>query len=145
MSLKRIVWLGFFAYGAFFLALGAIALDNWAMATAVPGAEAFCRGTLAGEIPVTRAPLCFAVWFAESKTWLFYARDMLMQADRGLYLREWLRTGEVAFFTVGAVTAGIAFAWVWASAMTRVVASAIGGFYLLLHAVSHSIGGGRHA
>jgi hypothetical protein len=139
--LNRIIWLGFFAYGAFALVLGVRLLDNWAMATAVPGAEAFCRGTLAGEIPITRAPLCFAVWFAESKTWLAYARDMLLHAERGMHLREWLRAVEIAFYAIGTITAGIALAWLWATAMTRVVASAVAGSYLLLHAVSHAVGG----
>ncbi len=143
MSLNRIIWLGFFAYGAFILGLGVRVIDSWAMGAAMPGAEAFCRGTLAGEIPIVRAPLCFAVWFAESKTWLVYARDMIWQAERGMYLREWLRTGEIVFYGIGAVTAGIALAWVWATAMTRVVASAVAGSYLLLQAVSHVVGGRR--
>jgi hypothetical protein len=138
------LWFGYFAYGAFALGAAILALDAWAGQTARPGVESYCRGVLVGDIPLTRAPLCFAVWIAESKSWLIYARDMLLAANQGLYLRELARTGDIAFFTLGGLAVCVALAWLWASAMTRLTRIALASSYLLIHAVSNlSDGTGR--
>ena len=107
----------------------------------MPGYEVYCRGTLIANVPITRAPLCFALWFAEAKSWVFYARDMLLQVQQGLYARELIRTLDVAFYAIGAAAFGIALAYIWATAMTRFTLSTIAGWYSLMHGLSHIPGG----
>ncbi|MCC6717194.1 MAG: hypothetical protein IT555_04870 [Acetobacteraceae bacterium] len=145
MNINRAIWLGFFIHGVFVLGVCVVALDSWALATALPGAEAYCRGALVGDIPVQRAPLCFAVWLTESKSWLFYARDMLLQAPQRLHSRELLRIGDVAIYAIGGLAGVFALAWLWASVMTRITRSAIASSYLLLHALSNAARSGRRA
>ena len=141
MIINRAIWLAYFAIGAFFLGCFVMALDAWALATAMPGYEVYCRGTLIANVPITRAPLCFALWFTEAKSWVFYARDMLLQVQQGLYARELIRTADVALYAIGAVAFGIALACIWATAMTRLTLSTIAGWYSLMHGLSQMLGG----
>lgn len=140
MNFHRAIWLTFFAIGAAALVTVLGAFDAWAAAYAFPGTEAFCRGTLVGEVPVTRTPLCVALWFNEAKTWVFYARDVVAQGGQAMYLRELLRTIDVGLWVVGATAMAAALNWLWATAMTKVALSSIAGSYSLLHGLSHVLG-----
>jgi hypothetical protein len=140
LTFHRATWLTFFAIGAVVLAVALGAFDAWATGTAVPGAEAYCRGTLAGTIPLARAPLCFAVWFVEAKSWVFYLRDILLQARQGLYLHELVRTADVGLFAAGGAAMALALNWVWATAMTQMTLATVAGSYSLVHGLSHVLG-----
>lgn len=141
MIINRTIWLALFAIGICFLGLFVVALDAWALGMALPGHEIYCRGTMIADVPIARAPLCFALWFTEAKSWVFYARDMVFQARQGLYAHELIRTADVAFYLIGAGAFGIALAFVWATTMTRLVVSTIAGWYSLMHGLTHILGG----
>jgi hypothetical protein len=136
MLFYRAVWLLFFTVGIVALAEFVHAFDAWAMLTAYPGAEQFCRGTLGGNVPVTRAPLCLAVWFTETKVWVGYAQEMLLQAGHGL-----LRTADVGLFAVGSLAGGIALTWLWATAMAHVAVAVVAGSFSLVQGLSQFLGG----
>ncbi len=140
MIINRAIWLALFAIGLCFLGLFVMALDSWALSRALPGHEMYCRGTMVADVPRTRAPLCFALWFTEARSWVFYARDMLLQVNHGRYAHQVLRTVDVAFYVIGAAAAGLALAFVWANAMTRLTLSTIAGWYSLMHGLSHFLG-----
>ncbi len=140
MIVHRAIWLTFFAIGAAALIAVLGAFDAWATAYAFPGTEAYCRGTLVGNVPVSRAPLCAALWFNEAKTWVFYARDIVAQGGQGAYLRELLRTADIGLCVVGGTAIGVALNWLWATAMTQVTQASIAGSYSLLHGLAHMLG-----
>ncbi len=140
MIFHRIIWLIFFVVGAIALVVVLDAFDTWSTVVASPVTEGYCRGALVGNVPVSRAPMCFALWFNEAKTWVFYARDIVGQGGQGLYLHELLRTADVGLCVVGAAALGVALAWLWATAMTQVTLAGIAGSYSLLHGLSHMLG-----
>lgn len=141
MLFYRACWLLFFTFGAFAVVSFVDAFDAWAALTAYPGAELFCRGTLAGNIPITRAPLCLAVWFTETKAWVGYAQEMVLHAGHGLHGMELLRTADVGLFALGSLAAGIAFTWLWATAMAHVAVAVVAGSFSLLQGLSQFLGG----
>jgi len=145
MRINRIIWLFFFMVGAIILALFTAAVDSWAFRTAIPGTEMYCRGTLVVSIPLTRAPLCFAVGFVEAKTWVFYARDILLEPQFGLDVSHLLRTADVALYVAGAFAFAVALGCLWATAMTGLVLSTVAGSYTLMHGLSSILGGRRAA
>jgi hypothetical protein len=141
MLFYRAVWVRLFTVGIVALAEFVHAFDAWAMLTAYPGAEQFCRGTLGGNVPVTRAPLCLAVWFTETKVWVGYAQEMLLQAGHGLHGAELLRTADVGLFAVGSLAGGIALTWLWATAMAHVAVAVVAGSFSLVQGLSQFLGG----
>ena len=145
MSINRAIWLSFFVIGLVLLGLVVLAVDAWAFRTAMPGFESYCRGTLVAHVPLERTPLCFALWFTEAKSWMFYARDTLLQAQQGLYSHDAIRAADVSLFAIGSVAGGFALAGLWASAMTRLVISTMAVWYTLLHGLSHILAGRRPA
>lgn len=140
MIFSRTIWLIFFAIGAAALVALFGAFDRWAMTMAAPGAEAYCRGTFVGTVPVARAPMCLAVWFTEAKSWVFFARDMVLQARQGLSPLELLRTADVGLFAVGGIGLAAGLNWLWASAMTQVTLTTIAAWYLLLQGLAQMLG-----
>ena len=139
MIINRAIWLAYFAIGACFLGLLVVALDAWALATAMTGYEFYCRGTLIANVPITRAPLCFALWFTEAKSWVLYVPDMLLQVQQDLSARELIRTADVALYATGAAAFGIVLVCIWATVMTRLTLSTIAGWYSLMYALSHML------
>jgi hypothetical protein len=140
MIFSRAIWLFFFAIGAVVVMVLFAAFDRWAIAIAVPGAEAYCRGTFVGTVPLARAPTCLAVWFTEAKSWVFYARDMVLQARQGLSPLELLRTADVGLFAVGGIGLAAGLNWLWASVMTQVTLTTIAAWYLLLQGLAQMLG-----
>jgi hypothetical protein len=138
MPITRLIWLIFFINGLIMVAFGAIAVERWAVATAMPGFDTFCRGVWLLDIPISRAPLCFAQWVIDAKSWVQYAVDTLSAASRGLYAAEVLRSADVSFLVIGFATAGLAAAWVWADAMTRVTQVLTASLLALLSAVARA-------
>lgn len=141
MIFYRAIWLSFFALGAAALIGLVQAFDAWAVTTAFPGADQFCRGTLAGHIPVSRAPLCLAVWFTEAKAWTGYVQDMVLNAGHSLYAAEMLRTADVGLFALGATAGGLALNWIWATAMAQLCLSVVAGSFSLMQGLSQLLGG----
>lgn len=136
----RAIWLTFFAVGAAALIAVLGAFDAWATAYAFPGTEAYCRGSLVGNVPLSRTPLCVALWFNEAKTWVFYARDIVAHGGQGLYLHELVRTADVGLWVVGAIAIGVALNWLWATAMMHVTLASVAASYTLLQGLSHMLG-----
>jgi len=137
---QRAIWLIFFAVGAAVLVVVLGAFDAWAAALAFPGTEPYCRGSLVGNVPLSRAPLCVALWINDAKTWVFYARDIVAHSGQGLSMREMLRTADVGLCVVGATAIAVALNWLWATAMMQVTLASIAGSYSLLHGLSHVLG-----
>ena len=119
MHPRHLIWMIYLLNGLVMVGFGAYAVDQWAASAAMPGFDTFCRGVWLLEIPISRAPMCFAQWVADAKSWMQYAADTLRGADRGLYAGEVLRTADVSFLVIGTATAGLAIAWIWADVMTR--------------------------
>jgi hypothetical protein len=140
LNFQRAVWLIFFLIGAAAVVAAVGAFDRWAVTMAAPGAEAYCRGTFVGTIPLARAPMCVAVWFVEAKSWLFYARDMVLQARPGASGLVLLRTMDVGLFAIGGIGLATALSWLWASAMTQLTLTTIAAWYLLLQGLAHMLG-----
>ncbi len=136
MSFYRITWLAFFSLGAIALAGYVVAFDSWAVQTAAPGAELLCHGTLAGNIPLTRAPLCLAVWFTETKAWLGHAQEMVLHTAYGLQGGELLHTADIGLFAFGTLAGGLALNWLWATAMTHVAIALVAACYSLVQGLS---------
>lgn len=136
MSFFRIAWLFFFALGAVALAGYVLAFDIWATEAAHPGADLLCRGTLAGDIPLTRAPLCLAVWFMEAKAWLGHAQEMVLHATYDLHGAALLHTADIGLIALGTLAGGIALNWLWATAMAHIAIAVVVAAYSLLQALS---------
>ena len=136
MSFFRATWLFFFALGAGALAGYVLAFDSWAAQTAAPGAELMSRGTLAGNIPLARAPLCLAVWFTEAMIWLGDAQEMVLHTAEGLHGVELLHTAEIGLFAFGSLAGGLALNWLWATAMTHVASAVVAACYSLIQGLS---------
>jgi hypothetical protein len=141
MLFHRTAWLFFFAVGAIALADLVSTFDSWAALAAYPGADHACRGTLAGDIPITRAPLCLAVWFTEAKAWLGHARDLLLQTGHGLHGSDLLRTADIGLYAAGTLAGGVALTWLWATAMAHVAVAVIAAVYSLLQGLAQFLGG----
>lgn len=141
MTFHRATWLIFFALGAIALAGFVNAFDAWAAATAYPGADLACRGTLAGTVPVTRAPLCLAVWFTETKAWVAHAQHLLFHAGQGLHGADLLHTADIGLYALGTLAGGLALNWLWATAMAHVAAAVVAGSFTLLQGLSQFLGG----
>lgn len=135
--MQRTIWIFFFLVGIYILAGFAIATDTWVSQSVSLGSKSMCRGTLAGDIPLSRAPLCAAVWVQEAKHWVYYASEVLVNGNQALYLHEVTRTVDVALFAIGVLAAALALNWVWANAMTYITLAATTGCYLVLYALSH--------
>lgn len=136
MSFFRIAWLFFFALGAIALAGYVTAFDSWAAQTATPGADLLCRGTLAGNVPLARAPLCLAVWFTETKAWLGHAQEMVLHTAYGLHGAALLHTADLGLIAFGTLAGGIALNWLWATAMAHIALAALAATYSLLQGVA---------
>ena len=142
MPITRLIWLVFFANGLIMVGFGAMAVERWAVATAMPGYDTFCRGVWFLDIPISRAPLCLAQWVVDAKSWVQYAVDTLGAVGRGLYAGEVVRSADVSFLVIGFATAGLAAAWLWADAMTRITHAVTLSLYALLRAATVAA---RHA
>ena len=143
MGINRAIWFFFFLNGALMVGMFAVGINGWAEAIAIPGTEALCRGTLVGNVPITRAPLCFAVWFTEAKTWIVFTYDTVLHVFRGLYMHELLRTADIALYTIGALSFAFAAACLWADVMTRVVITSVSAWYTLLRGATHMLHASR--
>lgn len=140
----RSIWFLFLAIGFYLITLLLGAIDTWAVGAAVPGTELYCYGSIAGNVPLSRVPLCLAVWFVEAKSWSFYARDLLLNLpEAGFYVHKLLRTADVALFAVGLAAAALAMAWLWANIMTHAVLLAVAATYTLLQGLAVTLGGRR--
>ena len=134
MPITRLIWLIFFLNGLVMVSFGALAVERWAVSTAMPGLDTFCRGIWFLDIPISRAPLCLAQWVIDAKSWVQYAVDTIGAIGRGLYTAEVVRSADVSFLVIGFATAGLAVAWLWADAMTRVTHAVTASLYALLRA-----------
>lgn len=143
MTLYRAIWLVFFGIGAYALTGFVLTFDTWAANTAIPGSEMYCHGTLGGHIPVTRAPLCLAVWFNEAKAWVAHAREMLFLSGHGLHGNAVMHTADVGLFTIGGLAAVTALNWLWATAMAQVTVAVFAASFTLTHGLSQILRGGR--
>lgn len=118
----RLTWFAALITGFYFITTTLMAIDAWAVASAIPGADIYCRGVLVGDIPVARLPVCTAVWLVEGKSWVVFAWDTLINLPTaGLNLRELVRTADVAVFVLGGAALSVILAIVWANAATRLL------------------------
>lgn len=120
--MQRVIWLLALGTGFYCITMLLQAAEVWATVTALPGAGHFCNGTLVGDVPVNRFPMCSALWFIEAKSWAIYIRDTLINVpSSGINHHELLRTMDVAVFVVGFTGLGITLAIMWANLMTKLV------------------------
>ena len=145
MRINQFIWTFFFLTSAIVMALFTLALHTWAYNIAIPGTEMYCRGTLVADIPLSRAPLCVAIWVAEAKTWMVYARDILLEGPIDLQVGQLLRTADVMLYVIGLFAFGVALASLTATAMTSLMMSTFAGSYTLMHGIYSFLGGRRVA